>query len=288
MQLLFLGTGAGDFLACEDAEKTDENVVRARELGGRNLRYASQALIEPDILIDFYSDRQIGKLGVEASDVRHLLITHCHWDHFQPARIVEFARRQPHQLAIYGNETAEAGIEFSSAYEWDGDRGRFRERTENPNFCFHAIRPGQTVAVADSCVTAVLANHHVDFDRRVIEERALNYVIERDGRTLFYGLDSSYVLSGTQEFLKRYHFDTAVFDATFGHLAIDPAATGHHNFLMLRETIAEFRACGIVHDDTAVFGSHVSLAHVPPHEDIVDEATEIGITLAFDGMRVEV
>ena len=57
---------------------------------------------------------------------------------------------------------------------------------------------------------------------------------------------------------------------------------------MLRETIAEFRACGIVYDDTAVFGSHVSLAHVPPHEDIVDEATEIGITLAFDGMRVEV
>lgn len=288
MKLLFLGTGAGDFLACEDAQNTDANVVRARELGGRNLRDASQALLEPDILVDFYSDRQITRYEVDSEQIKHLLITHCHWDHFQPARIVEFAEQQPHRLQIYGNETAEAGLEFATFYQWETERGRFGSRGEDANLDFHAIRPGQTVTVGDARVTAVLANHHVDFDRRVIEERALNYVIERDGKTLFYGLDSSYVLPGTLELLKGYRFDAAVLDATFGHLEIDPAASGHHNFRMLQETIAEFRSCGIFGDETAVFGSHISLAHVPPHDDIVDEAARLGITLAFDGMRIEV
>ena len=57
---------------------------------------------------------------------------------------------------------------------------------------------------------------------------------------------------------------------------------------MLQETIAGFRAGEMITDETAVFGSHISLAHVPPHDDIVDEAARLGITLAFDGMRVEV
>ena len=228
--LLFLGTGAGDFLACEDAQNTDANVVRARELGGRNLRDASQALLEPDILVDFYSDRQITRFGVDSEQIKHLLITHCHWDHFQPARIIEFAERLPHRLQVYGNETAEAGLEFAGQYEWEEDRSRFKLRTGRANLDFHPIRPGQTLPVGEARVTAVLAHHHVDFERRVIEERALNYVIERGGKTLFYGLDSSYVFPGTLEFLKPYRFDAAVLDATFGHLPIDPAATGHHNF----------------------------------------------------------
>lgn len=288
VQLVFLGTGAGDFRVCEDLENTDEYVLRARKLGGRNLRDASQALLDPDILVDFYSDQQILRFGIDTDEIRHLLITHCHGDHFQPARILEFARHLPHRLEVWGNETAEAGIEFASSYEWDDDRGRFIERVDDANLRFHLVRPDQTVSVGNASVTAVLANHHVDFDRRVIEERALNFVIEREGKTLFYGLDSSYVLRKTREFLKRYHFDAAVFDATFGHLVIDPAATGHHNFRMLQETIAEFRRDGVVTDETAVFGSHISLAHVPPHDDIQVEAAELGITLAFDGMRVEV
>ena len=288
MQLLFLGTGAGDFRECKDQESSENHVIRARELGGRNLRDASQALLEPDILVDFYSGEQITRFGVERGRIEHLLITHCHWDHFQPARIIEFAEQQPHRLQVYGNETAETGLEFATMYEWGAERGRFGSRSGGANLDFHPIRPGQTMTVGDARVTAVLANHHVDFDRRTIEERALNYVIEQDGKTLFYGLDSSYVLPGTLEFLKAYRFDMAVFDATFGHLTIDPAATGHHNFRMLQETIEEFRAGGMISDETTVLGSHISLAHVPPHDEIVDEAVQLGITLAFDGMRVEV
>ncbi len=288
MELWFLGTGAGDFEACQDPSNVEENVVKARKLGGRNLRDASQALLTPDILIDFYSDRQLVQQDVETNAVEHLLISHCHGDHFQPSRIVAFAEGLPERLNVYGNETAEAGLEFLSSYVWDEESSRFKHRTDDTNTLFHAIRPGQTLTMGDARVTAVLANHHVDSKRRVIEERALNYVIERDGKTLFYGLDTSYILPETLELLTGYRFDAVVLDATFGHLEIDPGASGHHNFVMLQETIADFRSHGIVTDETVVFGSHISLGHVQPHDEVVDEAADMGITLAYDGLRVNV
>lgn len=287
MHIRFLGTGAGDFLLTDDEACSSENVLRIRKLGGRNLRYASQALIEPDILLDFYSDRQLRQLNIAACDIRHLLITHCHWDHFHPRHILEFARGLAMPLEVYGNETAEAGIEFAASYEWDG-KGRFCENTEEANVRFHRLIPGQTVTIGDAKVTALLANHHIHFENRTIEERALNYVIERDGRTLFYGLDTSYVLPGTLNRLQSFSLDLAVLDATFGYLRIDPATSGHLNFPMVQETLEEFRVKNIIDDRTAVFGSHISLDRVPAHDDIVAEVEKMGFTLAWDGLRAEV
>ena len=45
MQLLFLGTGAGDFQSLNDPTNDAPNITAARRAGGRNLRYASAALI---------------------------------------------------------------------------------------------------------------------------------------------------------------------------------------------------------------------------------------------------
>jgi|GEM_PF-3147082 hypothetical protein len=38
MEILFLGTGAGDFQAVDDAANESPYVVAARQRGGRNLR----------------------------------------------------------------------------------------------------------------------------------------------------------------------------------------------------------------------------------------------------------
>ena len=40
MELLFLGTGAGDFQALDAADHSAPHVIEARRRGGRNLRYA--------------------------------------------------------------------------------------------------------------------------------------------------------------------------------------------------------------------------------------------------------
>lgn len=286
--LLLLGTGGGDFPALDDPTNDTGNLPRVRQLGGRCLRHAAAAVLQPDILIDFYSDRQLTQFGVKAETIRHLLITHGHFDHFQPLAIMEIASRLAQPLEVYGNEMVGQALEFAATYRWDGELGKFSVRQTDSNIRFHLIEPGAGErAVGDAVVTPVLANHCIDKPMMIADQRALNYVLERDGKTVFYGLDSSYTLPRTLDVLRKFTFDVAVFDATFGDLDIDPAGSGHHNFRMLRETIAEFGDLGLITDDTTVLASHMSLAHVAPHDDIVEELAREGIVLAYDGMTID-
>ncbi len=288
MKLLFLGTGAGDFHLLDDLEDQSKHLVRARQLGGKNLRRASSVMISPDISIDFYDDRQLRKFGVNGDTIRHLLITHGHQDHFQPVAILEFAARLRHTLQIYGNGMVGDALEFAASYEWKESIKRFCARRSEPNVDFHLVRPEERFEVGDTTVTAVDANHCINKQYTIREQRALNYVFERGGKTVFYGLDSSYILPLTLDYLRRFQVDLAVFDATFGDLEIDPARSGHQNFSMVKHTISELSQAGIISSDTAIVGSHISLRQVGPHEDIVEDMARRGVVLAYDGMVVEV
>ncbi len=287
MQIHFLGTGAGDFLAPEDEENEAGFLPGVRRLGGRNRRYASSVLLAPDILIDFYGDKQIQRFGIETDLVRHLLITHGHWDHFQPLAIIDFARGLPHPLQVYGNEMVTAALDFAATHEWQASGEQFRPATSPANLSTHLVGIGSSFAVGDTTVTAVHADHCIDKKLMVLEQRSLNYVIERDGKRIFYGLDSSRPLPETVEQLTGFTFDLAVLDATFGPREIDPALSGHQNFVMLEQTIATLKGLGVFTEATKIVGSHISLVHVPPHDEIVDELARKGIHLAFDGMIIE-
>jgi len=97
-------------------------------------------------------------------------------------------------------------------------------------------------------------------------------------------LDSSYVLPRTLELLSRFRFDAAVLDATFGPLGIDPMKSGHLNWKMLDETIAELREVGCVTDDTVIVADHLSTGNVEPCDEIAEGLAAKGISLAYDGM----
>lgn len=285
MELLFLGTGAGDFQALDDAAHTAPHVVAARQLGGRNRRYASAALLAPDILIDCHDTRQLKRFCGGTEAIRHLLITHGHWDHFQPLAVLELAAGLAQPLQVYGSSVIGSALEFAAEHTWDAAQGRFHARPSTPNLCFHSVSPGDRFAVGAAHVTAVRAIHMLDKPRLLIEQPAFNYIIEQDGSTLFYGLDSSYLLPETMDLLASFRLDAAVLDATFGDLKIDPAQSGHMNFAMVSETVDQLRAAGAVDDATAVIASHISLAAVPPHDAIAADLAGRGITLAYDGMR---
>ena len=288
----FLGTGGGDFSSTEDPEADRDYLPRVRELGGRNLRWAAQAFVSPDILIDFFDDRQIKRFDVPRESIRHVLVTHCHYDHLNPVGLIELAANQPHPLDVYGTQLVGDSLEFHAAHRWDAKSCRFRTHETKRNWRFHQVGPQQSLQVGDATVAAVQANHsinkgvtHVPFFP--LEHLALNYVIERGGKTIFYGLDSSYTLPSTLEYLRRYRLDVAVLDVTFGQMEIDPAKSGHHNFTMIEETIRELRDAGIITDETTIIASHMAVSYTKPHDDLVDEARERGISLAYDGMVLE-
>ena len=244
----FLGTGAGDSFdyLVRECSKPKPNkelcalVKKYKRLGGRNIRQASSLFISPDILVDFYSEKQMGVCGIRKESIRHLLITHAHYDHFQPIGIQEFSSCLSHPLNVYGSMSIKEALDFAAAYRWDKLVENFVTNQDNSNIQVRAVGLGETFRLGEVKVTPVLSNHMIDKENLILESRAFNYVFERGKKTLFYGLDSSYILAKTFEILSKFQFDIAVFDATFGYIEIDPARSGHQNFAMLDKTIAQF------------------------------------------------
>lgn len=82
MKLKYLGTAASEgvpalFCNCKYCKK-------ARKLGGKNIRTRSQTMINDDLLVDFGPDTYLHVLqnGINLLDIKNVLITHCHQDHF--------------------------------------------------------------------------------------------------------------------------------------------------------------------------------------------------------------
>jgi len=288
-RIRFLGTGASDWMPPHECnEVCRERCAKIRKWGGRNIRRACSLFIPPDTLIDFTSQtaEALDAFGIERPSIRHLVITHGHSDHFQPLEILRFAADLPHTLAVYGNATVRDALEFAAAHRWGPAHGLVTVQ-DAPNVEVSVLRPGSTAVIGDARFTALLANHMIDRRHMILEQQALNYVVELKGSAIFYGLDSSFVLPSTFKQLSKWRFDAVILDATFGDLEIDPRVSGHQNFAMLEQTIAQFRQAGLVKDNATIVASHVSRRYVDPHDQIADDLAARGITLAYDGMMVD-
>ena len=289
MKFQLLGTAGGDFPRVDNLQDKFAYLPRVRELGGKNLRRAAQAIIFPDILIDFYNTQQLETFGIAEESIKHLFITHAHWDHLQPLGILGFAAKLPHQLHVYGSHNVIDALKFADTYDYNRDDGRFTTRETHADIGYHVLEPQHTYTADDTTVAAVHANHAIDkSDNMIMDSLCLNYVFERNGKSIFYGLDSSYPFPLAVEYLRQFRVDAAVFDASYGQWPIDIVRSGHHNLSMLVETIEEFREAGILYDGSILLGSHIAMAEVKPHDDLVDDFAAEGITLAYDGLVVDV
>lgn len=87
MKIKYLGTAAAEgvpglFCECEICKKS-------RELGGRNIRTRSQAIIDDRLLIDFPADTYMHflKYNLPMAKIKSCIITHSHTDHLYPVEI---------------------------------------------------------------------------------------------------------------------------------------------------------------------------------------------------------
>lgn len=274
----FLGTGAGDFYTHDD---------KPGDIGGKDIRHPPSLFISPNVMVDFHDDWQLAGFSIPKDSIRHLLIAHGHYDHFRPVRIHNFARELSHPLSVYGNGTIIDALDFASEYEWDRAGKVFLKNNHGSNVDPVLAEPGASFLIDDLRVTPALANHFFDTKYEILGQKALNYVFERNGKTLFYGLDSSYVLPGTFEMLSKLRLDIAVFDATWCQREIDPAVSGHLNWVMLDETIAQFNEGGLFAEDAVIIADHLSVNTIEPYDEIAGKLSDKGITLAYDGMTLE-
>ena len=272
MKITYYGTAAGEawpgvFCDCELCRK-------ARELGGKNIRTRSQALINDDLLVDMPPDNYLHTLyfGLDLSKVRTLIFTHSHSDHCYPSDLEllrePFSHTYPGQMQVFGNEAVERKVEASC-----GNKGGIRER-----FRFHRILPNETAVSGPYTITALRATH----DKK---ELCLFYHIARGTEAVLYAHDTGALTKENIETLRRcvHPLKLVSLDCTQqrlrdgkNHMGLKDAA--EQKELLLREGLAD--------GDTLFVVNHFSHNGGWLHDEITAQAAKYGMIATWDGMSM--
>lgn len=286
MRLRFLGTAAAE--GYPDAFCDCANCRQARKRGGKSLRRRSSALIDDVLLIDPGPDLHAACLaeGLSLAGLRYCLQTHEHSDHL--AAIHFFARAPMCQVVGHGRleYLASAGALAKAAADLGIAAGEgFQDPTvaERWNLSARVAEPFQEYMVGPYRVRTVRANH----DPKITP---LLYLIERDGRCLFYATDTGELPEETWAHLearaaKGTRVHALALDHTFGRAG---RVQGHMNWEQFTEQVARLRAIGLLAPDARLFAHHIAHHSNPCHEELAAFAAVHGYEVAYDGLEVEV
>ncbi len=274
MKIKFLGTAAAEafpaiFCDCENCKK-------ALALGGKNIRTRSQSLIDNDLFIDYPCDTYYHAIthNINLLDIKSVLITHIHDDHFYPNDLNWMARgfscppEDWHGITVHGSvdiETPLADIVANS-------RGYLRCESHP------AFKPFK---VGDYNVTALKATHGT--------ENPYIYVIQKEDKTLLYAQDTGLFLDETWEYLKNshIHFDMVVMDCTEG--TTDISYSSHMGLPRNIKTRDEMFELGLVDHNTKFVLNHFSHnGGNAVYDDFVSIAKENGFITSYEGLEIEI
>lgn len=286
MKLTFLGTGAGEGypgLWCECP-----HCSYARKHGGRNLRANSCAILDEKVLIDIGPAcfDNAARFGVNPCHVTSLLITHPHEDHLYPQHLLWRETDERNLALSYAQKLHCGGPRFTGLPNLTVYGGAFtqklfssmEDRFEKLRMRFQRIEEGVPFDADGYRVTPVRGNH-------VQRGFAHSYIIEKDGRTMLYALDTGSYDPDMEALLKKYVFNLIVMEGTTG---LNEQYGGHmclvNNVRMLRF----FQDSGCYASDGRFVLTHMSPHWCPPHDWYESIAGQEGVTLAYDGMEIEV
>jgi phosphoribosyl 1,2-cyclic phosphodiesterase len=281
MRAQFLGTAAAEgypdpFCGCA-------NCRSAQELGGPNLRKRSSLLINGELLIDLGPDVLAAAQmhGISLAQVCYCLQTHEHQDHLHPAL---FIARSPycgvHDAPLLHFYSTQGALDLATR-----DMGHFAtlgmdEACARLNLAVYPIEPFQTFAVGPYQVSTVLAAH----DPTIVP---LLYIIEREGRSLFYATDTGPLPEATWQALRAWgrRLDVVIMDHTLGFGEGSPR---HLNGEQFRCEITRLREAGLLADDARIYATHIAHHSNPIHLELVRQAATHGYLVAHDGLTITV
>ena len=166
--------------------------ARPKNKLSKDYRRFSTLLVDEKIIIDPSEDVfefvESYMLSGILDDVKDIFITHSHPDHFSISAIEGLAKRGP--LRVYASECLEAEI---SAIR---------------NVQFVKLIPFGLVKIGKYSILPLPSNHKTDIQNEI----PLNFIIERDQKTLLYALDGAFIDVSAWQVLKEVKLDVAVLD----------------------------------------------------------------------------
>lgn len=278
MRIFYLGTAAAEgwpalFCHCDNCE-------RAREAGGKNLRTRPQVLINENLLMDFGPDTfyHAMEYKLDMAKVETVLMTHSHTDHFYTQELILRAfpyayDRDKNKMRLYGN--AKCRDMFQRTLDVDDDSANMRDCVD-----FHLSWEFRPFTASGYEITPLRARH----DNK---ESCLIYSIkDQEGKCVLYGNDTGYFPEDTWEHLKGMYFDVVSLDCTmggqqgnfYGHMCLDDNKK-------VKERMLEI---GCADENTRFVMTHFSHNGGLLHHELEERAEEMGFTVAYDGMILEI
>lgn len=288
MPMVFYGTSAAEgvpnpYCRCRRCEN-------ARLVGGREIRRRSMFRVSEAFCIDLGADAF--QLAIEQEDfynLRHVLITHTHEDHFAQMmfNLRSMARAAaPEPLHFYFTDQAYDIVDFFKQSK-PIIKGLTAALEERGVIALHRLDFYKTTRIGEIDVLPLKGNHFGNMG-----EACANYMLTLpDGRKLFYGLDTGWYLEETFEALEDANISLLISECTFG---LEPTRGEHpqshldaySNLLLFDELMAR-RA---ITADTKVYLTHIG--QYATHQELTEFfAASPGpfhtpVEVAYDGMRI--
>ena len=287
MKLTFLGTGAGEGYPgywCECPHCT-----YARKHRGKNLRTNSSMVIDEELLIDIGPScfDNAARFGVNLSKLKTLLVTHPHEDHLYPQHLrwrntdesllpLTYVEKMRHggprftdipQLNIYGNSFVMETLRKSL------------DDMEELKINLHEIREGKEEKTDGYRILPVRGNHGSQ------QGFSHSYIIQKDGKTLLYALDSGSYDEDQFALIQEYQYDAVIMEGTTG---LNEQYGGHMclmNNIRIRDRLKENKC---LRENSRFLLTHLSPHWCPPHDWYESIVASEGLELAYDGLQIEI
>lgn len=271
MKIKFLGTAAYEgvpalFCNCRVCKLS-------REVGGRNIRSRSQALVNDELLIDFNADTVMHyqKYLFDWNKISDCLITHAHCDHLYIDDV---------EIAAEGYSHDHGPINFYVGKDGYEKLKPICDKTHGGATVVLVGAGDRFVTTSGYAVTAMRADHVQDMD-------CLIYAVEKDGKRLLYAHDSGYFYEQTWKMLKAVgRFDLVSLDCT-GCLGLGGQWRQSHMSLGTDlEAVERMKSLGIVDGKTVVVVNHFSHNGGQTHDEMCEQAEKRGVVVAYDGLEI--
>jgi len=257
MRITFLGTGVGKY-----------------EPDARGYR-ANTCVLADDLLIDAPPTLQtsLARAGRTAGEIRNVLYTHSHSDHFDEDTLRWLLAEAPLRAVAAGPGLADrVGVVLQDACEREGP-------------ALLRLEPGQAVEIDGLNVLPLEANHHKPGAGEVM----LNFLVSRGDKAMLYLVDSGLPSWDTVGVLRaaRRPVDLLVMDATEAMNDVQEMMWGHGSLQSVARAACGLRGWDLLRPDARVFGTHFGAKIVRENPPDPEAAAALGVEMAEDGMIVE-
>lgn len=281
MKLKYFGTGGGGgipeiFCDCRICR-------HAREVGGREIRTRSQAVIDDRISIEFPVDTFLHTVycGLDMRRINDVVITHGHYDHFLPQDLFSRPQGYTPPLRIYATKASAAKMcETIDAHEAAYASGK-KIRTSNFRIEYHPVEVGVPFSVGEYTFTPLKARHAQGVESVI-------YVIDNtaEDKHILWAHDTGVFYPSVTEWLESYPhvFDLVSLDCTLGRGKL--ITTAHMDIGQCAEMKSVLEKIGVADAHTCFLLSHIGHLLERTHDELAAEASEFGMEPAYDGMEI--